>query len=73
MNLQRFCGPPRSRWTRWLADSTSTTALAYGAVIALLWWQQATPLFQPQTLPAEHRFDVEATCVKTGSPYQAPS
>ena len=27
-------------------------------MIALLWWQQATPLFQPKTLPAEHRFDI---------------
>ena len=58
MNLQRFCGLLRSRWTRWLANSTCTAALASGAVIALLWWQQATPLFQPKTLPAEHRFDI---------------
>ena len=34
--------------------------LAYGAVLALLWWQQERLLFMPQPLPAEYRFDVEA-------------
>lgn len=34
--------------------------LAYTAIITLLWWKQEALLFQPQTLPVDHRFNAGA-------------
>ena len=47
-------------WTRRLALVVVSTALAYAAVITLLWWKQEALLFQPQALPADYRFKVGA-------------
>ncbi len=33
-------------------------ALAYLSVLAWLWWRQEALLFQPERLPADHRFDI---------------
>ncbi len=40
-------------------------ALAYGLVLALLWWGQERLLFLPERLPADHRFEVGADVVET--------
>jgi uncharacterized protein len=42
---------------RSIATGLALVALLYGAVLALLWFQQERLLFQPQVLPASHRFD----------------
>ena len=64
MTAQTLSVPVRSStwptWTRRLALAAGAALLAYAAVIALLWWKQEALLFQPQTLPADFRFDVGA-------------
>lgn len=40
-------------------------ALLYLLLLALLWWGQERLLFQPQQLPAHHRFDVGPDVVET--------
>ena len=52
-------------WTRRLALVAATTALAYSAVITLLWWQQEALLFQPRALAADYRFNVGADVQET--------
>ena len=51
---------PTFGWKRWLTLTVCTAVLAYGAVIALLMWQQEALLFQPQKLPADHVFKAGA-------------
>ncbi len=50
------------RWlqTVWIRRTLQGAGLVLGlyvTVLALLWWKQEALLFQPQTLPADHRFD----------------
>lgn len=40
-------------------------AAAYGLLLALLWWGQEKLLFQPQRLPADHRFNVASDVVES--------
>ena len=42
-----------------------TVAALYAALLALLWWGQERLLFQPQVLPAGHRFQVNADVHET--------
>ena len=64
MTVQTLSIPVRSStWStslRRLALAAGAALLAYAAVVALLWWKQEALLFQPQTLPANFRFDVGA-------------
>jgi len=41
---------------RSIATGLALAGLLYGALLALLWFQQERLLFQPQVLPATHRF-----------------
>jgi hypothetical protein len=45
---------------RSLANGLALAGLIYGALLALLWFKQERLLFQPQVLPASHRFDTAA-------------
>lgn len=64
MTVQTLSIPVRSStWStslRRLALAAGAALLVYAAVVALLWWKQEALLFQPQTLPADFRFDVGA-------------
>lgn len=40
-------------------------AVAYGLLLALLWWGQERLLFQPQRLAPDHRFNIEADVAET--------
>ncbi len=48
--------PALPPWSRALLFVALTAVALYAAVIALLWWGQERLLFQPEKLPAEHRF-----------------
>ena len=50
---------------RWAVALVAAAAAAYLAVLALLWWKQEALLFQPQVLPAGHRFDAAPDVVET--------
>ena len=53
-----MAGPDAVRgWPAWLLGALAAGALAYAAVLALLWWGQERLIFQPVSLPATHRFD----------------
>lgn len=45
-------------WPAVIAVVLSLLAVAYAALVGALWWRQEALLFQPQPLPAEHRFRV---------------
>jgi len=45
-------------WSRALLFAAAIALLLYATAIALLWWQQERLLFQPQRLPADHRFQL---------------
>ena len=47
-----------SRWTRIAGRLALAAGLVYAGALALLTWRQEALLFHPQTLPADHRFDL---------------
>lgn len=54
--------PPASAapaWWRRLVSVILVVAASYGALLALLYWQQERLLFAPTRLPPDHRFTVE--------------
>ncbi len=52
-------GPDFMRgWPALVLGAAVLGALVYAAVLALLWWSQERLIFQPVTLPANHRFEL---------------
>lgn len=51
--------PQHRRSLRRLLALLSVAATLYATVIGLLWWKQELLLFQPQVLPASHRFALD--------------
>jgi uncharacterized protein len=49
--------PRARRVTTTLLALAAAALLTYASVLALVWWKQERLLFQPQPLPADHRFD----------------